>query len=341
MVYDLVIIGNGIFANVFLHEINQHVNKSQNFKIAKVYSEELAPNCSLRTTSTVSQNGIEEGVSHLGDLLLKSYLAFEAFHQINKNCGIYPVKQFLFSLDEDHHQKLSRRYQNNMRVISHSVFPENKMGIVLDSYIVVPEEMFAYFHQQDKNYLLDEFSKMAESIEEIDGMVSITFSDKSVIKAKKVLLATGAYSRINTHLFAQTNFHEKIKLTKIVAGSYLIKKFDYPTDLYFTINGHNLVYRKSSQELIIGSTSVEGAVTAPDLVSLKAIFETVKSAISLEIGSFSDYQVVTGLRHKGQKRMPFFGPITKSENIWFFNGAYKNGWSLPFYLAKEKVNLFI
>lgn len=341
MVYDLVIIGNGIFANVFLHEINQLVNKSQNFTVAKVFSEELAPNCSLRTTSTVSQNGIEEGVSHLGDLLLKSYLAFESFFQLNQNCGIYPAKQYLFSVDDDHHQKLSCRYHNNMRVISHPAFMENKMGVVLDSYIVVPEEMFSYFNQIDKNYHLDEYSKMADSIEENRDHVVVTLADKSEILAKKVLLATGAYSRINSHLFSQTNFGEKIKQTKIVAGSYLIKKFNYPTDLYFTINGHNLVYRKSSGELIIGSTSVEGAMTAPDLVSLKSIFETVKNAISLELGNFSDYQVVTGLRHKGQKRIPFFEAITHSENIWFFNGAYKNGWSLPFHFAKEKASLFI
>lgn len=341
MIYDLIVIGNGIFANVFLHELNMHVNKSQNFRVAKVYSEELAPNCSLRTTSTVSRNGIEEGISPLGDTLLKSYLAFEAFSKINNLCGIYPINQYLLATDKEHQVKLSRRYHDQLKPLNHPLLNDNFEGVLLDSFMVIPEEMFKFLASVPKNYIQDDIQSFVESIEERNDYTEIVLVDKTILKAKKVVIATGAYSRINYHLFANTLFKEKIMFTKIVAGSYLKKQFDYPTNLYFTINGHNLVYRQKSQELIIGSTSVNGAITAPDLFSLKQIFSEVKAAINLDLGLFNDYQVITGLRHKGQKRIPFFESISESKNIWFFNGAYKNGWSLPFYFAKEKAALFI
>ncbi len=341
MIYDLAVIGNGIFANVFLHEINKHVNKSQNFKVAKVYCEELAPNCSLRTTSTVSKNGIESGVSNLGDTLLKSFNAFEDFYRENKNCGIFPAKQQIFSTNTESAQKLERRYKNQINLIENQLLKEKFPGVVLDSYIVIPELFFEFIENVQKNYVQDTILQMVESIEEENGIVNLVLRDKTEVKAKKVIVATGAYSRINTHLFKSTNFYEKIKLTKIAAGSYLVKKFDYPHDLYFTLDGHNLVYRSITKELIIGSTTVDGPIFTPDLVALKLIFEEVKQAIKLDLGDFESYQVVTGLRHKGQKRVPFFDAIVESKNIWFFNGAYKNGWSLPFYYAFEKSKLFV
>lgn len=341
MIYDLAVIGNGIFANVFLHEINKHVNKSQNFKVAKLYCEELAPNCSLRTTSTVSKNGIESGVSSLGDTLLKAFNAFEVFFHENKNCGVFPTKQFILSTNKESAQKLERRYKNQINLIEKPMLSEKYSGVVLDSYIVIPELFFEFIESLPKNYIQDTILQMVESIEEESGVVNLVLRDKTEVKAKKVVVATGAYSRINTHLFKNTNFHEKIKYTKIAAGSYLTKKFEYPHDLYYTIDGHNLVYRSKTKDLIIGSTTVDGPIVTPDLVSLKLIFEEVKKAIHLDLGDFESYQVITGLRHKGQKRVPFFEPIVDSKNIWFFNGAYKNGWSLPFYYAFENGKLFV
>lgn len=341
MIYDLAVIGNGIFANVFLHEINKLVNKSQNFRVAKLYSEELAPNCSLRTTSTVSKNGIEEGISNLGDTLLNSYNAFENFFLNNKDCGIFSSPQYILSTDDDHSVRLERRYKNLITPIENNLFKEKYLGVTLNSYIVIPELFFNYLESFSKNYIQDDILQLVESIEESAGVTTLILRDKTEVKAKKVVIATGAYSRINTHLFSKTNIHEKILFTKVVAGSYLVKQFDYPHDLYFTINGHNLVYRHQTKEMIIGSTTVQGAIVTPDLVELKNIFDNVNSAVNLDLGSFDSYRVITGLRHKGQKRIPFFEPIVDSQNIWFFNGAYKNGWSLPFFYSKEKAKLFV
>jgi hypothetical protein len=57
VIYDLIVVGNGLAAQTFLFELfNQHgeVVKSQNFSVAQVAAEGIAPACSLRTTATVS-----------------------------------------------------------------------------------------------------------------------------------------------------------------------------------------------------------------------------------------------------------------------------------------------
>ena len=340
MDFDLVVIGDGIFANVFLFELNKLVNKSQNFSVAKIFSEELAPNCSLRTTSTVSKNGIEEGISELGDLLVKSFEAFQQFSNEHQNVGIYPSKQYVASTHSKTEEKIQKRYGDKVSKLSQSYFKKNYLGVELDSYIVIPEEFFSGLNSYPKNYQLKSIQSFVKFFEEKEDGVAIHLLNGDVITAKKCVVATGAFSRLFSDMFTETEIKEKILNTKIVAGTYLIKKASFPNDIYLTLNGHNLVYRKSTSELIIGSTTVEGPITLPMMVELKEIFEDVKKSVTLDIGNFEDYTPVTGLRHKGQKRMPYFKPITKNQRVWFFNGAYKNGWSLPFYLAKKEAHLF-
>jgi len=82
MTYDILLIGNGLSAKVFLFELlhSDEIN-CQNLAIAQVFCENLAPSCSLRSTASVSLNGIEEGISPLGDLLSKSFDSFVSFNQ--------------------------------------------------------------------------------------------------------------------------------------------------------------------------------------------------------------------------------------------------------------------
>ncbi|MBC7427004.1 MAG: hypothetical protein H7336_00240, partial [Bacteriovorax sp.] len=59
-IYDLAVIGNGIAAQYFLWNLSGNYgnsgteSKSQNFSIAHIYSKEIAPPCSLRSSATVS-----------------------------------------------------------------------------------------------------------------------------------------------------------------------------------------------------------------------------------------------------------------------------------------------
>ena len=108
MKFDLAIVGNGIFSKLFLFELNKIVNKSQNFSVATISNEKLFPACSYRTTSTVSLNGIESGVSPLGDELRNAFFSFEDFVMKNNPQGVWPIKQQIFGIGDD--QKLKMRY---------------------------------------------------------------------------------------------------------------------------------------------------------------------------------------------------------------------------------------
>ena len=343
MTYDLAILGDGIFGKLFLYELNSRVKKSQNFSVAQISSDKLAPACSLRTTSTVSLNGIEEGVSELGNELRHGFLAFKEFYKKNRPDGIFPTEQIIVVDDQNENNiiKIKRRYSDQWSNISDIILKKNLIGIKLNSYIVSPELFFKHIKIENPNYQLNHFDSLAFNISKNDQVYEIVLSNNEKVKAKKVIICTGAYSRIHTSLFRETLFADKINLTKVVAGSYLKKTFNYPHNVYITINGHNVVYRKETKELIIGSTTVQGPILAPDLSSLREIFSDVQINIDIDLGKFNDYEVVTGLRHKGQKRMPFFKAITDDQNVWFFNGAYKNGWSLPFHYINQNIDKII
>ena len=77
-IYDLAVIGNGIAAHSFLWNLsNTEVSRSQNFSIAHIYSEKLAPACTLRSSATVSLNGIEADVSTLGNDMREAFFMFD------------------------------------------------------------------------------------------------------------------------------------------------------------------------------------------------------------------------------------------------------------------------
>ena len=75
MIYDLVVVGNGIAAKLFLFELSK-IQNLQFSKILQIYSEEFAPPCSQSTTSIVSTFGIEKPNT---ELAYKIYNGFQKF----------------------------------------------------------------------------------------------------------------------------------------------------------------------------------------------------------------------------------------------------------------------
>ena len=87
-IYDLAVIGNGIAAQSFLWNLSQKESKSQNFSIAHIYSEKLAPACTLRSSATVSLNGIDEDVSALGNDMRESFFLFDELFKKYRTDGV-------------------------------------------------------------------------------------------------------------------------------------------------------------------------------------------------------------------------------------------------------------
>ena len=113
------------------------MKKSQNFSVAQIFSEEIAPACSVRSTSTVSLSGIEEGVSDLGNELHQGYFLFQDFFNKYHPNGIEPVAQILTFHDLNQKEKLEKRYKG-LDEISNDLFKEKFEGKLLYSYVVEP-----------------------------------------------------------------------------------------------------------------------------------------------------------------------------------------------------------
>jgi len=338
VIYDLIVVGNGLAAQTFLFELFRYlkldVKKSQNYSVAQVFSEDVTPSCSVRSTASVSLSGIAEGVSELGDDLRKSFYLFEGFVNQENPLGVEKVKQFITFSSEAEKEKLLRRYKN-LDSIKSSLFKSEFLGVELDSYIVSPPLYRDWFNGKISLENIDRkigFLKTLTS--DAEGLLSCELNNGETLKAKKVVLCTGAYAKIFSQFYAAT---EEIQATQVVSGAYLQKKIDLPSpSFYLTIDGHNLIYRSMDQTLILGSASMKGAFLASDYAKLNEIFEIVCKLLNFSVGNFSEFKTVVGLRHKAPKRKSISRAINSDKSIYMINGFYKNGYSFG-HLCAERV----
>ena len=332
MIFDLIVVGNGLAAQAFLKEFLNE-KKSQNFLVAQVYSEVIAPACSNHSTASVSLNGVEEGVSDLGDTLRAGFFSFKEFFETNRPPGIIEVEQLISHTTDIYKGKLIRRYKQ----ISDFHHPYLKIpetsGVKLKSYLVSPDIFLTYMQKEITHPKITKIEKFVKKVEKKNGVIECTLEDNSVIKSKKILLCTGAYARIYCDFFPET---PKLFATQVVAGSFLSRTIDLKCDsFYMTIDGHNLQYRSIDHNLLIGSASIYGNVGVPDYKKLNEIFDFFKEIINLPLGSFDDYDIQNGVRHKGIRRRPMIGALDDEKLVFINSALYKNGYSLPFYAAKK------
>lgn len=338
MIYDLIVVGNGLAAQTFLFELFKHlkldVKQSQNYSVAQVFSEDVAPTCSLRSTASVSLSGIAEGVSELGDDLRKSFHLFEDFFKQENPSGIEKVKQFITYSSDAEKDKLIRRYKK-LDTIKSSLFSSDFSGVELDSYIVSPRMYQNWFDEKISAEKIDRKRNFIKSITtDTAGVLTCELMSGEILKAKKIVLCTGAYAKIFSQFYPTT---EDFQSTQVVSGGYLEKSIALPTSsFYLTIDGHNLIYRSLDQSLILGSASIKGAFLASDYSELKHIYETVGKFLSFSLGDFNEFKTVVGLRHKASKRRAIARAINNDKSVYMINGFYKNGYSFG-HLCAERV----
>ncbi|MGZ3807564.1 MAG: hypothetical protein ACXVCE_05720, partial [Bacteriovorax sp.] len=196
MTYDLIVVGNGLAAQTFLFELfNQQRKdvKSQNFSVAQIFSEEIAPSCSLRTTATVSLSGIEEGVSALGDHLRESFFLFLEFVKKHSPQGVEAVNQYITFSSDDEREKLLRRYKK-LDVLNDPLFRSEKHGVTLSSYLIAPELFSGWFEDHLQNENLTRIKNFVRSIDKnADGVIECSLMDGKVIKGSKIVVCSGAF----------------------------------------------------------------------------------------------------------------------------------------------------
>ncbi len=348
-IYDLVIVGNGIAAQTFLWNLSQefiNANKSQNFSIAHVYSEIMAPSCSLRSSATVSLNGIEEDVSSLGDELREGFFLFDQMVKKHNPKGVHLIERVVVATNDNEVKKIKRRYKE-LDNISEALIKDQHPGVRLPSYLIEPEYLLKWLDQETK-LKKDNFNVFVKNLEKNEAGYVLITEDKKEIKAKKIIFATGSFAKIFSGFFKldipkvfdpETNeeipyipFESK---NTIKSGSYLEQEIDLGENPFFlTIDGHQVLY-KPGKILQFGSVTGIGAYEAPDLVSLMELYHHLKDRLSFSVGDFRDFKIVTGLRHKGPRRL-LQAHKDPNENIFWINGLYKNGYTLSA-LAAQKI----
>ncbi len=341
MTYDLIIIGNGIAAQTFLWNLGKKhlsdANKRQNFSIAQVYNEKLAPSCTLRSTATVSLNGIEENVSELGNDLRDSFHLFENLFKTEHPDGIIPVKQTLIYSNANDRAKMIRRFKD-LDTITSSHFKSVHEGKILDSFLLQPEILALWFIKDSglspklfplflKNFSVNSENKIYE----------LTLENQQVLNAKRVVFANGAYAKIYAHFFTSDILPFDESKNTIKAGSFLERSIDLGSvSFLLTIDQSQVSYKAPEKKIVIGTSMTVGNIEAPDVAVLNEVFLKCQSFVNFDLGEFQDYQFVTGLRHKGPRRKYIAGKIHPDHEVFQINGFYKNGYTLSL-LAAENI----
>lgn len=335
-IYDLAVIGNGVAAQSFLWNLSEGESKSQNFSIAHIFSNELAPACTLRSSATVSLNGIDEDVSPLGNDMREAFFLFDELFKKHHPPGVEVVKRTVVSTNEGDTKKLLRRYKT-LTTVKHPLIHEEYQGCEYDSYLITPE-LFSKWLSDNIKIKKTNFPHFAKDMEKNGETFAIKLLNGEVVLAKKVLFATGAFSKIFERFYAPPEAESIEVKNTIKAGSFLEREVELgQKSFYLSIDGHLVLYRHNSFEkkLIIGNVTTIGAYEAPDMAGLKKLFETLKALLTFNPGEFSDFKVTTGLRHKAPKRMLIASAIDPERKLFRINGLYKNGFTMSFLAAKR------
>lgn len=301
-----VIVGNGIAAHAFLWTYALKLKEQGLDHTRRVLwiKSKIVPTCSLTSTSLISSAGLQYGVSELGDLLLKSY---EEFVSISSNF-----------------ESISKAKQTHL--LSGDLENFNKR------YPTTEGECFLV---QSKNFLLELETKikniLGTKLEERIGTVLswdenlLHLHGNEQIKFDRCFLGLGAGIKLLS----------KAPNTKSVSGSYAYTFLDLGKDSFvFSKGSENVIYRAADKCLLVGSIDEKDDEFGwPVMAGRGHKLKQALSTFDIDLPNDLDWKVESGVRHKGQKRRPYWGEI--NPNVFAAHSFYKNGYTLAFLAAKD------
>lgn len=312
---DLIIIGNGLAAWGVLNAIAE---KKPDLKILHLSADRQLPPCALNSTATVSQSGIQLGVSPLGDLLYESFRMTKGF--IEKwNCPAITTTKHYHLGDIE---KLKTRF-GEVSLIEDPVLKNSLQGAVETSYLFEPKKFQTWFFKnivsKIKNYQFVE--DLVLSFSE-DDQVSVQGQKNSYV-TKKAILCTGAFDR-------------KKFGGKLVTGHYLSwQNIDYDDSFLISHRGDNLIYNKGERTLMMGGTSNKDEVSLYDFQQMEEMYLEINQILKEELPPLREGTLEYGHRQKGKKRMPTLAKREGCRNLYFLNSLYKNGYTVAWKLGSD------
>lgn len=338
----IVIIGHGIAARCVIFELNQRGYKN----ITVVASEPYAPMCSTRSTAINCLRGTERGTSDLGDLILDSYNDFEKFNEKHKPSGIVKnLETHCTPTDSPKLDKWNRRYPKYGQKSSFQYFKKelNKELFYIDNeaYIIIPEILFDWFQERSSyKYIENSVLKVNDYKIMLENNESLSFN--------KLIICTSFMSQSFKDLVEDEKLKHKLVHSKPVPGSYLKypmsafdeSQLDLNSTYCFRVDEIHFIVRHLSQDVLIGATSTNNSMDDSGNIEgmknqIDRLTKYLKGVVDLPL--FEDGELITGIRHKGQSRRPYWGEINK--NIYATWGLYKNAYTFSFSMAKDLANL--
>ena len=338
----LVVVGGGLAAMGLLWNVAKKQKTQKKFdKITWIASEDISSYerspyyCSEFSTALIALQGIQKGVSPLGDLLVDAYFETLDFIETEAPEGVVSLKRFHLDHGEDCLKKFARRFSkineamnfnhihlgNGVEEHGHSFNPKVflswfKKRILTDfeiefrNHIVTDyDESFVYLHGEEKV----PFDKLALCL----GAAGTDFKSLNKDVSRNYIKAVGHYLA-----WSDVSFHHN----GLGKESFTL-----------TWKGHNLIYRHTDKSMVWGGSTYGDGITAPRNFDLK---EDLRKLLA----TFPDFSfqgmltTLSGVRSKPSKRAPIID-LSSDKRILSLNGFYKNGWTLCHHLGAQGAEL--
>lgn len=300
-----IIVGNGVAAHAFLWTYAKRL-KANNLDLPRRIlwiKSPVIPTCSLTSTSIVSRAGLQRKTSPFGDQLIDAYDLFE------KN-----FKNFY-----------------GVETATQSHLPHGDLNQFNKRYADAPPTCLivqsAYFLKK----LEDEIKSVVSHHLEIIHDTLINEEQKSI----QLQSGVRQFDRLFLFLGGGNKLYDHDPGGRAVGGQYAQTQIDLGDKGFVQSKGpHNLIYRSADKMLLIGSLDDKADELGwPVIAPREKAIQSFLNDFEIDLPNDLNWEVLSGVRHKGVKRLPFWGEVRA--NVYSVHGLYKNGYTLAFLAAKE------
>jgi len=331
---QILIIGDGISSWVLSYYLAKKISQ-----ITIVSSDTAYSPCSLHSTSINCLRGTEQGISTLGDLICKSFEAFQKFNLEHSPDGVFEGIEYQIFNDL---KKWETRYPDYQHVENHSLLNSHLNNFQFfypsEAYFISPKKLKKWFFEQTPNAVREVGE--VKKITKLSDSFSVNIDDSERIFDKVFICSNYQATKLAFGFNETLDYY--LSHSKPVLGSYFEIdaneiNFSHPHSLNMALDKHHFIYRKEDNIIQIGSTSINNTIDRSiSEIELIKIFKEVSANISFKLPLIEKFSAKTGMRHKGYKRLPFWGEIIPGMYGMF--GLYKNAYTFAFLGAIEILN---
>ena len=316
---DCLIIGRGVAGAVILDYLVAAQIPLEG--IAWIGPLDKESTCSFNSTALVAKQGVQKGLSELGDILSESFEITENFIKRENPHGVETAQRFHFYRDDIEREKLINRFGDCFEQS-----PFGLLGISEMVYLINPIEYLEYLSKKNTSSLkYNEDAFVINVTRKEDYWLVKTGATE--YKAKQVIDCTGAYGQF-------IHCHSLRPPAKIVSGHYIEwNNIHFEKSMVLTYGGHNLIYRSSDKTLLLSGTAVKDGTMVPRSEILN-IYEEMRDQFH-NIVPKTMGRVKIGAREKARKRLPYLREVNKG--FFSIGGYYKNGYTFSHYIAHKLV----